>query len=58
MTLPPVFVVEQHVKHVLKPQKSDRAAKIPIFGQFKAGFRAQNEQQGLPCNMAEMGSSG
>ena len=53
MTLPPVWVVKQHGKHVLEPQKSDRAAKIPIFGPFKAVFRAQNEQQGLPGNMAE-----
>ena len=51
MTLPPVFVVGQHEKHVLEPQKSDRAAKIPIFKPFKA----QNEQQGLPDNMAENG---
>ena len=55
MTLPPVFVVEQHEKHVLEPQKSDNAAKIPIFGQFKAVFRAQNEQQGPAGNMAENG---
>ena len=39
----------------LEPQKSDRAAKIPIVKHFKAVFRAQNEQQGLPCNMAENG---
>ena len=55
MTLPTVFVVEQHEKHVLEPQKSDRAAKIPIFRHFKAVFRAKNEQQGQPCNMAENG---
>ena len=55
MTLPPVYVVEQHEKHVLEPQKSDRAAKIPIFRPFKAVFRAQNEQQGLPAKMAENG---
>ena len=53
MTLPPVFVVEQHEKHVLKPLKSDRAAKRPIFTHFKADFRAQNGQQGLPGIMAE-----
>jgi len=34
MTLPPVFVVEQHEKHVLEPQKSDNAAKIQIFKPF------------------------
>ena len=55
MTLPPVFVVGQHEKHVLEPQKSGRAVKIPIFRPFKAVFRAQNEQQGLSCNMAENG---
>ena len=55
MILPPVFVVEQHEKHVLEPQKRGNAAKIPIFGPFKAVFRAQNEQQGLPGNMAENG---
>ena len=48
-------MVGQHEKHVLEPQKSDRARKIPIFGQFKAVFRAQNEQQGLPGKMAENG---
>ena len=53
MTLLPVCVVEQHEKHVLKPLKSDRAAKRPIFTHFKADFRAQNGQQGLPGNMAE-----
>ena len=55
MTLPPVFVVEQHEKHVLEPQKSDRAAKILIFEPFKAVFRARNEQQGLQGNMAVNG---
>ena len=55
MTLPPVFVVEQHGKHVLEPQKSDRAAKITIFMRLKAVFRVQNGQQGLPCNMTENG---
>ena len=48
-------MVEQHEKHALEPQKSDRAAKIPIFGHFKAVFRVLNEQQGLPGNMAENG---
>ena len=48
-------MVEQHKKHVLEPQKSGNAAKIPIFGQFKAVFEPQNEQQGLPGNMAENG---
>ena len=55
MTLPPVFVVGQHGKHVLEPQKSDNAAKIMIFMRFKAVFRAQNERQGLQGNMAENG---
>ena len=49
----PHFVVGRHEKHVLKPLKSDRAAKRPIFTHFKADFRAQNGQQGLPGNMAE-----
>ena len=48
-------MVEQHEKHVFEPQKSDRAAKIPIFKRFKAVFRVQNGQQGLPCNMTENG---
>ena len=51
-------MAEQHEKHVFEPEARDRAAKIPIFGQFKAVFRAQNEQQGLPGKMAEMGSTG
>ena len=55
MTLPPVFVVEQHEKHVLELQKSDRAAKITNFRPFKAVFEPQNEQQGQPGNMAENG---
>ena len=48
-------MVEQHEKHALEPQKSDRAAKIPIFGHLKGAFRAQNEQQGPQGNMAENG---
>ena len=48
-------MVGQHEKHVLERQQSDRAAKITIFRPFKAVFRAQNEQQGLPGNMAENG---
>ena len=36
-------------------KRADRDAKIPILMRFKAVFRAQNEQQGLPCNMAENG---
>ena len=48
-------MVKQHGKHVLEPQKSDRAAKITIFKHFKAVFRAQNEQQGEPGNMAKNG---
>ena len=55
MTLPTVFVVEQHGKHVLEPQKSDKAAKITKFRHLKAVFEPQNEQQGLPGNMAENG---
>ena len=48
-------MVEQHEKHVLEPQKSGNAAKIPIFRPFKAVFRVLNEQQGLQGNMAENG---
>ena len=48
-------MVEQHEKHVFEPETSDRAAKIPIFRPFKAVFEPQNEQQGLPGNMAENG---
>ena len=48
-------MVQQHGKHVLEPQKSKRAAKIQIFGPFKAVFRAQNEQQGQQGNIAENG---
>ena len=55
MTLPPVFVVEQHEKHVLEPQKSDRTAKLTNFRPFKAVFEPQNEQQGQQGNMAKNG---
>ena len=48
-------MVGQHEKHVLEPQKSDRAAKIPIFRPFKAVFEPQNEQQGQQGNIAENG---
>ena len=48
-------MVEQHEKHVFEPQTSDRAAKIPVFGPFKAVFRAQNEQQGLPGKRGQLG---
>ena len=49
-------MAEQHEKHVFEPEASDRAAKIPIFGPFKAVSRAQNEQQGQQGNMAENGA--
>ena len=54
MTSPPVFVVGQHEKHILEPQKSDRAAKIPIFRPFKADFRPRMSSR-AQGNMVENG---